>query len=186
MAVVGHGGSRQGHGLPCMQLRWLSTSRLWVYTVPAQHLGGSALLCAPDPLALSSTPAVPSRLEVQAGMRLTGVQIQLTIRGAFCCSTAALLLSPPLWQLTCTKLSPTPAMLLHQHLQIPAHNAHPHAAVHLLNTIRCASPALPQEFFEPALKDDVHVVALPATKEGVDVEQFKQSSGGLCWCYERC
>ena len=30
-----------------------------------------------------------------------------------------------------------------------------------------------QEFFEPALKDGVHVIALPAGKEGVDVEHFK-------------
>ena len=47
----------------------------------------------------------------------------------------------------------------------PAHPCHP-------------SSSSRQEFFEPALRDDVHVVKLAAEAKGVDVEHFKAKTGG--------
>ena len=35
-----------------------------------------------------------------------------------------------------------------------------------------------KEFFEPGLEDGVHLVRLPADRQGVDVAAFKNSSGG--------
>ncbi len=35
-----------------------------------------------------------------------------------------------------------------------------------------------EEFYEPALKDGVHLVRVPATQDGVDEQQFMRDSGG--------
>ncbi len=40
-----------------------------------------------------------------------------------------------------------------------------------------------EEFYEPALKDGVHMVRVPATQDGVDEQQFMRDSGAWAWMH---